>query len=207
MPVYRLGRCFVAASAMVASLALVGCGKPAPGASTTAASAAATVAPATAPPSSAAPATGDAADAKAFLEGLYAHYKSSKNNTFSPLDKDLKAVFDPDMVQLLAKDAKLLKGEVGAMDGDPLCDCQDFDSIAANITIQSATATTAKATADLKVFTETHHNSFDLVKVNGAWRVHDVQEIGQPSLRKMLEDEIAQLSKPGAKKGDPDEAP
>ena len=31
-------------------------------------------------------ASGDAADAKAFLDGLYAHYKTSKDNTFAPFD-------------------------------------------------------------------------------------------------------------------------
>lgn len=161
-----------------------------------------------------APAGADTADVKAFLEGIYAHYKSpaEKDHTFAPMDRDAKAVFDQAMIDLLAKDARLNgPDEVGAIDADWICACQDYDSITATVTVQSATATTAKATVDFHVFQETHHNAFDLVKENGAWRVHDVQEVAPgkalPSLRKTLEDDIAQLQKAGKKKSGPDEAP
>ncbi len=157
---------------------------------------------------SAAPPTGQpAADAKAFLEGLYAHYKSAKDHSFSPMDAAAREVFDPELIQLMADDSKVLKGEVGAIDGDFLCDCQDYETINATVAVQSATPTTAKATADFKVFDQTHHNSFDLVNVNGAWRIHDVTEAGQPSLRTMLRDEIRDMSKATPKKGNPNVAP
>ena len=87
------------------------------------------------------------ADVKAFLGGLYAHYKTSKNNTFQPFEKNAKEVLDADTIALLDADNKALKGEVGVMDGDPLCDCQDFESITAVITVESATPTEAKASA------------------------------------------------------------
>ncbi len=208
MPVDTLNGRAAGVFALVASLVLAGCHKPAVTAPATSASTETSVA-------AAAPAAADAADAKAFLEGVYAHYKSPspQAHSFSPMDKDIKAVFDADMVALMAKDNKLQSpDEVGVIDGDWLCDCQDYDTIAATITVQSATATTATAAADFKVFEALHHNSFDLVKANGVWRIHDVTEAdpaqpAQPSLRKTLQDEITQLSKPGAKKGNPNEAP
>ncbi len=204
MPKYTMRGSACALLAASLALVLAGCGKPAPATTAAAAASPAAVAPAT----SAAPPTGQpAADARAFLDGLYAHYKSAKDHSFSPMDAAAREVFDPEMIQLMADDSKVLKGEVGAIDGDFLCDCQDYDTIDATIAVQSATSTAAKATADFKVFDSTHHNSFDLVNVNGAWRIHDVTEAGQPSLRTMLRDEIRDMSKGTPKKGDPNVAP
>lgn len=200
------------AAMLVALAALASCSKPA--ATTPASTSATSAAP---PATSVAPAVGgkDAAEAKAFLEGLYARYATppTGKNAFAPMDKDAKAVFDTSMIQLLDKDAKLNgPDEVGFIDGDWLCDCQDYDKIAATVTVQSATATTARARVDFKVFDETHHNAFDLVKENGAWRVHDVQEVDaktpQQALRGGLEADIAQLqTSKGKGKPNPDEAP
>ncbi|MGA0600036.1 DUF3828 domain-containing protein [Caulobacter sp. KR2-114] len=204
----RIAHCLAGAAAFAA---LAGCNKPA--APTSAATTAAASAPAQ---TAAAPAAGqDAADAKAFLEGLYANYAkgaSTDNNAFAPMDKDAPRVFDKAMVDLLARDAKLNgPDEVGFIDGDWLCDCQDYDKITATVTVQSATATAAKAVVDFKVFDQMHRNAFDLVKEGGAWRVHDVQDVGakppEPSLRAGLEADIAQLQKAGKKKPNPDEAP
>jgi hypothetical protein len=89
----------------------------------------------------------------------------------------------------------------------------DYGSLKTTITVQSASATTAKAHAS---FIDTgvadakpQADDFDLVKVNGSWRVHDItdpNDTSQGSLRTALENEIKTLSK-GPKKGDPNEAP
>jgi hypothetical protein len=138
------------------------------------------------------------ADAKAFLEGVYAHYKTSKNNNFQPFDGNAKEVLDADTIALFKADQKALKGEgVGAIDSDWLCDCQDFESIAATVTIRSATATEAKATVEFRDTKMTgddakpRHDTFDLVKTPDGWRIHDMGTADQPSLRKVLQDEIA----------------
>jgi hypothetical protein len=176
-------------------------------------------APANAVPASAAagPASGPDADAaKAFLEGLYAHYRTDKDNSFQMFDKDETAVFDPDTIRLLAADTKALKGELGEIDGDWLCNCQDFTSLAATITVQSASPTTAQASAD---FHDTgdptrppDHDSFELVKTGGVWRIHDIATRGDPlSLRATLLKEISDLAHGGGAVSGPanagDEAP
>jgi hypothetical protein len=152
------------------------------------------------PPASSAPASGPDADgARAFLEGLYAHYQSGTNNSFQMFDKDETAVFDADTIRLLADDTRALKGELGEIDGDWLCNCQDFTRLQATIAVQSATSTTARATAD---FHDTgdpirapDHAGFDLVKSGGAWRIHDITLRGEPlSLRATLQKEIADLA-------------
>jgi hypothetical protein len=202
------------AAALALLVALAACNKPggATSASTAAASVAATAA-SVAPVAASGP---DAADVKTFLEGLYAKYVNGPtpaDNSFDPMGKDAKRVFDQSMVALLAKDAKVNgPDEVGFIDGDWLCSCQDYDKIISTVTVQSATATTAKAIVDFKVFGDAHRNAFDLVKENGAWRVHDMQDVSikppQPTLRAGLEADIAQMQKAaGGKKHSADEAP
>ena len=190
---FKYRRIAPGALALAAALTLGACNKPAPA---KAPAAAPTTAPA--PPAPTLDAA-DAASAKAFLDALYAHYKTTKNNTFQPLGDNMREVFDADLVKLFDQDQKVLKGELGEIDGDWICQCQDFDSFTATIAVQSADAASAKATADFKVFDQAHHNEFDLVKQNGQWRVHDLREPPQKGLRQVLLDEIASLSKPGAK--------
>lgn len=215
----KIAHRLAAAAALAALAALPGCDKP-DRATTTASTSVTTTTTTTSTTTSAAPAAGgqDAADAKAFVEGLYAQYAkgpSTADTSFSPMDKDAKSVFDKSLIDLMAKDAKLTgPDDVGFIDADWICNCQDYDKITATVTVQSATATTAKVTADFKVFGEASHNAFDLVKENGAWRVHDVQQIGvkdaQPSLRAGLEADIARMEKEkagGRKARDPNVAP
>jgi hypothetical protein len=205
------------ALALAGVLALAGCGKPPTNATTANAAASATdtsnapaatnTAAATTPT-----ATGsDAADVKAFLDGIYAHYQTNKDPIFQPFNGNAKEVLDADTIALFKADQKVLNGQgVGAIDGDWLCDCQDFESITATITVQSASATEAKATSD---FHDTppdggtpKHDTFDLVKTPAGWRIHDIGTADQPSLRKVLTDEIAGL-KSGKIKPDSDSAP
>jgi hypothetical protein len=169
------------------------------------------VAPANTAPAAQAAAPNDAADAKAFLQGLYDHYKTSQNNSFSPFGASETQVFDPDTVALLGADRKALKGELGEIDGDWLCDCQDFASLKATIAVQSATPTTATATSD---FVDVgmpgqgaRHDQFQLVKVNGAWRIHDIKSSDEGWLRATLTKEIKSLKASGNPVGSPDEAP
>jgi hypothetical protein len=193
---------FKRAIVLTAMVALGACQKSPANTATPAANAAPAAAPAAAD-------SADAAAAKAFVEGLYAHYKasSSTGTTWAPMDANVKQVFDPDMVALLAADTKALKGELGEIDGDWLCDCQDWGSLTAKVTVVSANATAAKATADIhdtQVAAEgPRHDTFDLVKTADGWRIHDMGTVDQPSLRAVLTKEIAEL-KSGKRRQDTD---
>ena len=67
----------------------------------------------------------DLVAAKRFVERLYAAYHGDGPDY---LGRQRGQVFSPRMVNLLRRDEKLTpKGDVGALDGDPICDCQDFD--------------------------------------------------------------------------------
>jgi hypothetical protein len=189
------------------ALVVAACQKPVSNAATTLAPSQTNATPAAAAPAAPTPAAAgsDAADAKAFLDGLYAHYKTSKDNTFSPFDANQADALDPDTMALMKADDKALNGDLGDIDGDWLCDCQDFQSISATVTVQSATATEAKATADFTDSMEPgdkpKHDTFDLVKTPAGWRIHDMGTADQPSLRKVLTDEIAKLKAGGKPTG------
>src|SRR5579864_2955914 len=77
----------------------------------------------------------DAASAKAFVEKLYSHYPSKPGNrsAFDPTGKNASQVFDPGMIAAFREDTRLAHGEVGFIDSDPLCQCQDDSGLKATI--------------------------------------------------------------------------
>ncbi len=134
-----------------------------------------------------------AATALVFLNNLYSHYATGPSD-FDPAFKNQSDYFDPPMLALMAEDARLNKDEAGALDGDPICDCQDYGKLTAAVTIDSATATEAKATV---IVTETDPSvraedrkprtfTYDLVAVDGQWRIHDLTTPDMPSLRQLF---------------------
>ena len=155
------------------------------------------------------PASTDADDVKAFLEGVYAHYKTNNpSSTYQPFDSNAVEVLAPDTLALMKADDKALNGELGDIDADWLCMCQDYTSIKATIAVQSASSTTAKATSDFHdvddASAKPRHDSFDLVKTPAGWRIHDMGTEDQPSLRKVLQDEIKRLKTGGKATGGSD---
>lgn len=129
-------------------------------------------------------------DAKAFLTELYGHYNGATHD-FSPLLDKAPAYFDSSLIALMQENERVTpQGDVGAMDFDPVCACQDYGKLSAGIHVLAATTTTAKVAAVL------HDDgvspgadvslSYDLVKVAGGWRIHDIGTTDVPSLRQWL---------------------
>ncbi len=129
----------------------------------------------------AAPAS-DAASAKAFLERVYAQRQTAKDT----------ALYDPSMLALLKEDKRLAHGELGAVDFDPICQCQDDDGMTAQVGSVQVTppgAATAAVTLRFAAPGEPRlvkHVEFNLVSVMGAWRVHDIRSKQMPSLRAFI---------------------
>lgn len=118
----------------------------------------------------------DAASARAFVEKLYSHYPSNpKRTTFDPTGKNASEVFEPGMIAAFREDARLSHGEVGFVDADPLCQCQDDSGLEAKV--ESVTMTgpnAADAVVNLKYPSDTLALTLHLVPVKGAWRIHDL---------------------------------
>jgi hypothetical protein len=99
-------------------------------------------------------------------------------------------VFDQSLADLIDEDTRLAGGEVGALDGDPLCDCQDDSG-------NSFTVGVARADGNGAVVEVVRHDhnvkppALETIKIvlkrsGSVWRIHDVGSPDMPSLRAYL---------------------
>ncbi|HUO88303.1 MAG TPA: DUF3828 domain-containing protein [Rhizomicrobium sp.] len=119
--------------------------------------------------------------ARAFIVKLYSHYPApAGGGNFQPTDKDAPSVFDPGMVALFKEDTRLANGEVGFVDADPICMCQDDSGLKpkiVSVTMNGSAAATA--VVDLVYTGEPKPQkpnllTLHLVVVNGQWRIYDL---------------------------------
>lgn len=100
-------------------------------------------------------------------------------------------MFDASLIGLIAEDQKLARGEVGALDGDPLCDCQDDGGMTFTVGAakmdgpDGAVVEVVRRDPDAKP-PEVERLQMVLRQANGVWRIHDVGSPDAPSLRTFL---------------------
>jgi hypothetical protein len=128
-------------------------------------------------------------EARAFMEQLYAKYGDP---SFCPTCDGKGRFFDAPLSRLIDADARQANGEVGALDGDPVCQCQDPGGMKAKVlSVALTSAYAAVATVDLDFTLEKppqkRRVTFDLVVENGHWRIHDIHSSDTPSLRALLQ--------------------
>ena len=140
----------------------------------------------------------DAKSAEAFLRKIYSHYKA-KGPGVELTGPKAETILDPTLVALLRADEQAMHGEVGVIEADPICDCQDFDIRSVQISVEPDGAGRAKATASFKNLGSATKVSFDLATFMGQWRITNIHLANMPDLRKTLEDEIASVKQEQAK--------
>lgn len=144
----------------------------------------------------------DAAAAKAFLQSIYEHYSEfSKVEETGPrggryLHSSLIALFREDLRAVGPND-------VGVLDGDPFCGCQDMDGIYdLKIEVHEPNAGKAVASLSFAVFKDAKPQDrrslvITLAQEKGAWRVWNVVDRSDAKfvfdLRRELEKEIASV--------------
>jgi hypothetical protein len=162
------------------------------------------------PAASAAPVV-DAAAAKAFLTSVYKHYGTGGIGV-DTVGPDAGRYFHSSLVALLRADQKAASPEVGAIDGDPVCACQDWNGVwnlAIDVKIETPVSDAARATAKVSFYLSDPKDnpkdslrklSIRLAAENGAWRIYDIADETDPTapfaLRKALQDDIAAHSRP-----------
>jgi uncharacterized protein DUF3828 len=114
--------------------------------------------------------------AQAFVAAIYDHYKG-KNTKGVPLDKDrdVRRYFAPALAAKIIKDGKdaARRHEVGALDGDPFIDAQDWDIATFDIAISEPAP--GKAVATVKFTNDTPKIIvLDLVKFKDGWRIAEI---------------------------------
>jgi hypothetical protein len=134
-------------------------------------------------------------EAANFLRRLYANY-DGKHQDVDLIGDHASQWFDPELAALI--EAERSSGEAGTLDSDPICDCQDYGHLSVRITVLTADGKGARASV---VATETDTGfdadgrkprafTYDLVRMNGQWRIHDISEPQMPSLRQALQSDI-----------------
>ncbi|HEX8241708.1 MAG TPA: hypothetical protein VF574_18380 [Allosphingosinicella sp.] len=116
---------------------------------------------------------------RAFVERLYAGYRDPD---YSPLARP-RRVFAPPLVAAIREDRRLSRDEVGYMDADPLCQCQDPSGLQPRIG-EVRGSDRGRATVNVRVDfgSDRRELSLRLVRTAAGWRVADVATADEPSL-------------------------
>jgi len=97
--------------------------------------------------------------------------------------------FAPELKAAIDEDSRLAHGEVGYLDGDPICQCQDSDGLKSKILrmrVQGADKAFAEVLLDYPDSTAAHVK-FSLIKTSAGWRIADVASGDEPSLLRAIE--------------------
>lgn len=119
----------------------------------------------------------------AFLRRVYAGYAHSGYNPLAMPDK----IFSPSLAAAIRKDGS--GSEVGYLDGDPLCNCQDYDRITAQIqSLRQPTARSASARVHITLGPRDIRDlRLSLVRTRTGWRIADVVGADGRSLLRALQ--------------------
>jgi hypothetical protein len=128
--------------------------------------------------------TQDANSAHQFIESLYKPY--AKNGGGVPSSgTNARRYYHSSLLALMRADEKAAgPGEVGAIDGDPVCGCQDWEGIwnlQVEIQMQDATHAIARVSFALsppgaKCGDNQRRIVFTLVPENGGWRIWNIRD-------------------------------
>ena len=130
---------------------------------------------------------------KAFMERAFAQYRDHEFNPFDHPDR----YFAPNLRAAIREDERLAHGEVGYLDGDPICQCQDPDGMhakVARVTQRGALNAIADVILDWTDSTA-RRVKFSLTRTSAGWRIADVSSSDEPSLLKALQASNAKARK------------
>jgi hypothetical protein len=121
----------------------------------------------------------------AFVERLYAGYR---DQDYNPLARP-EDVFAPTLVAAIREDWKLSGDEVGYMDADPLCQCQDAAGLRAAIGDVRRSSGKSAAVRVWIAFGESDRRDLRLKLMPTAegWRIADIVTPDEPSLLAALQ--------------------
>jgi hypothetical protein len=109
---------------------------------------------------------------RGFIAQVYAGYR---HRGYNPLERPDR-IFAPELAAAIRTDARLAHVEVGYLDGDPLCDCQDYRKLSATVrSLTRPSATTASARVRVNLGVDAPRDlRLELQRTPAGWRIADV---------------------------------
>ncbi|HEY0052032.1 MAG TPA: DUF3828 domain-containing protein [Caulobacteraceae bacterium] len=122
-----------------------------------------------------------AATAEAFVRETYAAYGDAAAAPRVARGEDPR--FSARLRALFAEDARLADGEVGLIEADPICACQDHENLTLDtVAVTLAGPTAAGADVAFTNLGEPVRQTLRLVLEAGRWRIDDIVSTERPSL-------------------------
>jgi uncharacterized protein DUF3828 len=135
-------------------------------------------------------AAAEPAGARAFIERVYAGHPRNTPRS----EREYYGLFDRQLRALIVRNDHYAPGDVGPLDGDPICDCQDDAGLSHHLVSVSGDARTAVAKVR-NIFAPPEPRdtlvTYHLVRQDGRWRIADISTAAQPSLKRWLARELA----------------
>jgi hypothetical protein len=132
--------------------------------------------------------------ARTFVQHIYSAYAHPASQADPDTTGKLApSIFSPSLLQLIRRDrAGTPRGDAPALDGDPICDCQDFEGLRlSSLTVTAVDATHATASVTFQVFADDPKSvrtlRLNLLYTPQGWRIDDIASADTPSLRKFLQ--------------------
>lgn len=140
-----------------------------------------------------------AESAEQFVKSLYSRYGPSSDppNLF---ESNAVQAFDPSLIALARKDAAAARPDVGVLDYDPVCNCQDTDIRFPGLKVIIQTANVHRAIAVAEFSTDNTQNkiAFTLTRHGNRWRIFNIEDLSGPGspidLRTLFRKDIRELS-------------
>lgn len=125
-----------------------------------------------------------------FVSNLYSNY--GENSLYSSLGQGADTLFAADLLALIQEDQRQAKGEVGYLDGDPVCDCQDNDITNVGVTLHKTESTHLQAEVSFLNVNQPVSIGLSLLQTGQGWRIEDIRTRTASSLRNDLRAYLAQ---------------
>lgn len=122
---------------------------------------------------------------RAFVERIYAGYRQED---YDPLARP-ERIFAAPLVAAMNEDVRLSSDEVGYMDADPLCQCQDASELRPVIR-QVRQESRLRAMAHILLDfggSDRRDVRLKLVRTGAGWRIADIVTADEPSLLRSIE--------------------
>lgn len=131
------------------------------------------------------------AGAESFVRALYASY--AEGDDAHPWSG--ARVWSRRMHGLVQRDAELADGDLPYLDADPICSCQDWESLTVRSVALSPVRSDGSVEATVRFVNAGEDNTalLRLVREAEGWRVDDVMNPGYPSLAENLAESNARI--------------